>query len=482
MFITIGCGNFFAATYLNKRCFILNLIDLKKEVSGKNVSVIGIGVSNIPLIKLLSSLGAKIIAHDKRNKEELGETYDDLNALGVKFALGDDYLERIPDDVDFIFKTPGIRCDKPEIFDKIKKGAKLSSEMNLFFDLCPVPIIAVTGSDGKTTTTTLISELFKKEGYVCHIGGNIGTPLVDTTENINENDKVVLELSSFQLHTMTKTPHIAVITNVTPNHLDWHTDLKEYEDAKKNIFLNQTELDLTVLNYDNDVTRSFAPLTKNYIFFSRQNELDNGICLNENYIVLKENGEIKETILDINKIKIPGLHNIENYMAAIAATLGMVSIDTIRYVAENFGGVQHRIELVRELNGVKYYNDSIASTPARTTAGLISFGDKKVILIAGGYDKKIPFDGFGEVINKHVKKLILIGATASKIENEVKNSDSYTDLPIYMVKSFENAVLTAKDIAEENDIVILSPACASFDLFKNFEERGNVFKDLVNSL
>ena len=478
----IGCGNFLAATYLNKRCFILNLVDFKNEVSGKLVSVIGVGVSNIPLIKLLASMRAEIIAHDKRDKEQLGETYNELSSIGVKFALGDDYLGQIPDDVDFIFKTPGIRYDKPEILEKIKNGAKLSSEMNLFFELCPVPIIAVTGSDGKTTTTTLISELLKQEGYRCHIGGNIGTPLVDKTDEIKENDKVVLELSSFQLHTMSKTPHIAVITNVTPNHLDWHTDLKEYEDAKKNIFINQTELDVTVLNYDNEVTRSFASIAKNYIFFSRKNELDNGICLCENNIVLKENGKIKETILDINSIKIPGLHNIENYMAAIAATLGMVSVDTIKYVAENFGGVQHRIEFVRELNGVKYYNDSIASTPARTTAGLRSFGDKKVILIAGGYDKKIPFDGFGEVINKHVDKLILIGATASKIEEEVKNSKSYDGMPVYMDKSFENAVLTAKNIARDGDVVILSPACASFDLFKNFEERGNVFKDLVNNL
>ena len=460
----------------------MNLVDLKNEINGKKVSVIGIGVSNVPLIKMLARLGANIIAHDKREQSQLGEVYEELLSIGVEFVLGEDYLKCIPDDVDYIFKTPGIRFDIPEIAEKVEKGAKLSSEMNLFFDLCPVPIIAVTGSDGKTTTTTLISELLKKEGYGCHLGGNIGISLVDKTESICENDKVVLELSSFQLHTMHKTPHIAVITNVTPNHLDWHIDLKEYEEAKKNIFLNQTNEDMTVLNYDNDVTRSFADLTKNYIFFSRRNSLDNGICLNDNYIVLKENGEIKETILDINKIKIPGMHNVENYMAAIAATLGMVSVETIRYVAENFGGVPHRIELVRELEGVKYYNDSIASTPARTTAGLISFGDKKVILIAGGYDKKIPFDGFGEIINKQVKKLILVGATAPKIEKEVKNSKSYNGLPVYMAENFENAVRTAKMVACEGDIVVLSPACASFDLFKNFEERGNIFKELVNSL
>ncbi len=460
----------------------MTLKEFKNEISGKKVSVIGIGVSNIPLIRMLLSFGATIFAHDKRDKEKLGEIYDEFLSLGVNFILGDDYLKLIPEDVDYIFKTPGIRFDVPEIAERIKNGAKLSSEMDLFFDLCPVPIIAVTGSDGKTTTTTLISELLKKEGYPCHLGGNIGTPLVDKTDKIKHLDKVVLELSSFQLHTLKKSPRIAVITNVTPNHLDWHTDLAEYETAKKNIFLNQSSNDITVLNYDNEVTKSFAKEIKNHIFFSRKHNLDDGICLVENNIVLKENGNVKETILDINKIKIPGMHNVENYMAAIAATLGMVSVETIEYVAQNFGGVPHRIEFVREIDGIKYYNDSIASTPARTTAGLISFGNENIVLIAGGYDKKIPFDGFGKVINEKVKKVVLIGATSGKIEADILKSENYSNLPIYKAKTFNEAILTAKKVAEKGDIVILSPACASFDMFKNFEERGNVFKDIVNNL
>ncbi len=460
----------------------MNLTEFKNEIKGKRVSVIGIGVSNIPLIKMLVSLGAQVTAHDKREMGALGETYDELLSIGVSFGLGEDYLKLIPSDTDYIFKTPGIRFDIPELLDKVEMGAKLSSEMNLFFDLCPVPIIAVTGSDGKTTTTTLISELLKKEGYICHVGGNIGTPLVDKTEEIKKDDKVVLELSSFQLHKINKCPHIAVVTNVTPNHLDWHIDLNEYEEAKKNIFLNQKDNDITILNYDNAVTRAFAKDTKNHIFFSRRENLENGICVVENNIVLKENGKIKETILDIDTIKIPGMHNVENYMAAIGATLGMVSVETIRYVAKNFGGVAHRIEFVREIDGVKYYNDSIASSPARTTAGLVSFGEKKVILIAGGYDKKIPFDGFGETVCDRVKKLILIGATSDKIESAVVNAKNYNKIPIYKENTFENAVLKAKAVADGGDIVILSPACASFDLFKNFEERGNTFKDIVNNL
>ncbi len=460
----------------------MRIEEFKKQIIGKKVAVIGVGVSNIPLIKMLVSFGANVTAFDKREKETLGEIYKELKDIGVEFGLGLDYLDKIPDDVEYIFKTPGIRYDIPQIVDKMNKGAKLSSEMNLFFDLCPVPIIAVTGSDGKTTTTTLISELLKKEGYVCHTGGNIGTPLVDKTQEIKPDDKVVLELSSFQLHTIDKCPQIAVVTNVTPNHLDWHTDLKEYEDAKKNIFLNQNDNDITVLNYDNEVTKNFAAETKNHIFFSRKHNLENGICLFENNIVLKEDGKIKETILDINTIKIPGMHNVENYMAAIAATICMVSVETIRYVAANFGGVPHRIEFVREIDGVKYYNDSIASSPARTTAGLVSFGSNKVILIAGGYDKKIPFKDFGEVVNKYVKKLVLVGATSDKIEEAVKSSKNYTDLPLYKEDTFKNAVMRAKAVADRGDVVILSPACASFDLFKNFEERGNTFKDIVNNL
>ncbi len=460
----------------------MNTTDFKNEILNKRVSVIGIGVSNIPLIRMLVSFGAKVWAHDKREKEQLGEIYDEFLALGVNFVLGEDYLKKIPEDIEYIFKTPGIRYDIPEILERIENGAKLSSEMDLFFDLCPAPIIAVTGSDGKTTTTTLISELLKKEGYPCHLGGNIGMPLVDKTEKMKETDKVVLELSSFQLHTIKKSPKIAVITNVTPNHLDWHTDLIEYETAKKNIFLNQNNDDITILNYDNEVTRNFAKETDNYIFFSRKHSLDDGICLIENNIVLKENGKVKETILDINKIRIPGMHNVENYMAAIAATLGMVSKETIKYVAENFGGVPHRIEFVREIDGVKYYNDSIASTPARTTAGLISFENANIVLIAGGYDKKIPFDGFGKVLNERVKKVVLVGATSEKIEADILKSDNYNDLPIYKMNNFKEAVYKAKEVAEKGDVVILSPACASFDMFKNFEERGNVFKDIVNNL
>ena len=454
----------------------MNAAEYREYVKGKKVSVIGIGVSNVPLIKMLLKSGARVTAHDKKEADEIS-VFGELKDMGADFVLGEDYLKRIPDNTDIIFKTPGLRCDVPELKTAKSKGAVISSEMELVFELCPCEIIAVTGSDGKTTTTTLIGEMLKKEGYTCHIGGNIGKPLIGDIDEIKPSDKAVLELSSFQLHSMKKSPKIAVITNVTPNHLDWHTDFDEYKNSKKNIFEFQDEDGQTVLNYDNEITRGFGKQTKNHIYFSRRESLESGVCLSGDYIVIRKGGA-EERILDINSIKIPGMHNVENYMAAIAAVHSLVSAETIRFVAENFGGVPHRIELVRDFGGVKYYNDSIASSPARTTAGLNSF-KQKVLLIAGGYDKKIPFDDFGAVVNERVKALVLVGKTSDKIESAVKSAKNYNSLPIYRETEFDLAVKKAKACAKPGDIVVLSPACASFDLFKNFEERGNKFKEIV---
>lgn len=455
----------------------LKIEDYRNYISKKNIAVIGIGISNIPLIRFLMKSDINLTAFDKRSKEELGEIYDELSSLGVKFQLGDDYLSKIPENTDIIFKTPGIRYDIPELKKAVSKGTVLTSDTELFFELCPAEIIAVTGSDGKTTTTTLVYELLKKEGYKTFVGGNIGTPLFSSIEQISKEDKVVLELSSFQLHTLRKSPEISVITNITPNHLNWHTSYEEYIDAKKNIFKFKNNKK-TVLNYDNDLTLSFYGEANGSLLFSRKSPIKDGFALNDGVIVKKKNGEIIDKILDSKNIKIPGVHNIENYMAAIAATDGLVSKETINYIAKNFGGVEHRIEFVREINNVRFYNDSIASTPARTTAGLLSFSNK-VILIAGGYDKNIPFDDFGPVVCDRVKELILVGNTSKKIKYAVENADNYNDLPIHLFEEFDKAVAYSKDIAREGDVVLLSPACASFDLFKNFEERGNKFKEIV---
>lgn len=456
----------------------MNAVEYKKSVKNKKISVVGIGVSNIPLIEFLLDGGADVTAHDKRTKEQLGEVYDRLKSLGAKFVLGEDYLDNIPSDTEIIFKTPGLRPDVPQLLSAERNGAVLTSEMELFFELCPCPIIAVTGSDGKTTTTTLIGEMLKKEGYNCYIGGNIGKPLVSEVGKMTAQDMVVVELSSFQLFSMKHSANTAVVTNVTPNHLDWHKDFNEYIEAKKNIFANNDKCRV-ILNFDNEITRKFKDYTTNFIYFSRQNNPEEGILLEDGKIVLKTKAG-KKDMLFCEDIKLPGLHNVENYMAAIGAVYPFVSPETIKFTARNFGGVPHRIELVRELDGVRYYNDSIASSPARTTAGLKSF-DKKVILIAGGYDKKIPFDEFGSVINEYVKELVLVGLTSEKIEKAVKNASNYSGMAIYRETEFKAAIERAKECAARGDIVLLSPACASFDLFKNFEERGNTFKDIVNS-
>ncbi len=450
----------------------MNITEYKQKMKGKNISVIGIGVSNVPLIRFLIECGANVTAHDKKDAEKLGEVFQELKNLGVDFVLGEDYLKRIPEKTEVIFKTPGLRGDVCELLEARERGVQITSEMELFFELCPCDIIAVTGSDGKTTTTTLIGEMLKKQGYNCYIGGNIGKPLVGEVEKITSADKVVLELSSFQLFSMRKSPRVAVVTNVTPNHLDWHKDFEEYIDAKKNIMRFQEGNSILVTNCANEITEKMGKEAKGEWrgFSSKGDAL---VHLENDCIYYGE-----EKIISVSDIKIPGKHNVEKYMAAIGALHSVVSVENIEWVAKNFGGVPHRIEFVRELDGVKYYNDSIASSPARTTAGLKSF-DKKVILIAGGYDKKIPFDEFGEIINEYVKELILVGATSDKIEKSVRAASNFENMPIHRETEFEDAVKTARKFAEDGDIVILSPACASFDLFDNFEHRGNTFKKIV---
>lgn len=458
----------------------MKIEDYLKSLENKNITVIGIGISNVPLLKFLAKSKAKITAADKRTKNELGAVYAELEKLGISFVLGEGYLDNIPKNTDIIFKTPGLRYDVPQLCKAVENGAHLTSDTELFFKLCPAEIIAVTGSDGKTTTTTLIYEMLKKEGYDTFVGGNIGLPLFENIEKIKPESKVVLELSSFQLHTLKQSPSTSVVTNITPNHLNWHTDYAEYIDAKKNIFRYRKNGARVVLNNDNDITKNFKEPDGDFFMFGRTNPPKEGLCIEDGIIVKKSADKPDEKILDTAKIKIPGVHNIENYMAAIAAVYGKVSFETIEYIAKNFGGVEHRIEFVKKVDGTKYYNDSIASTPARCEAGLKSF-NQKVVLIAGGYDKKIPFDSFGEVVCTYVKKLILVGHTAEKISSAVLNAKNYNGLEIFMFKDFEEAVKYSKEISEKGDIVLLSPACASFDLFKNFEERGKMFKSIVNN-
>lgn len=453
------------------------LDEFKYNVAGKNITVIGIGISNLPLIKYLVSLGANVTACDRRSAEDLGENYTELENLGVKFNLGDGYLNNLSGDM--IFKTPGMRYDVPELLKAKENGSIVTSEMEVFFDVCPSHIIAVTGSDGKTTTTTLIHKMMTDAGYKTWLGGNIGNPLLTDTEKMKENDWVILELSSFQLHTMRKSPEIAVITNISPNHLDMHKDYKEYIDAKKNIMLYQNEGDTLIVNADNQVTADIGKSANGAVkYFSRNGMAD--VYLDGNII---KRGIVE--ILNIKDIKIPGMHNVENYMAAIAAVSGLVSKDVIVNVAKTFGGVEHRIELVRTLDGVKYYNSSIDSSPNRTINTLRVFPNK-VIMIAGGKDKGIPYDEIGPALAEHVKVLILIGATSDKIQEaldaEINKTGNGKDIEVIRATSYEDAVNTARSKAHDGDVVLLSPASTSFDMFRNFEERGNLFKKIVNEL
>ena len=356
--------------------------------------------------------------------------------------------------------------------------------MEVFFDLCPCKMIAVTGSDGKTTTTTIISELLKAQGKTVHLGGNIGKPLLPEIESVNEDDYAVIELSSFQLISMRKSPDIAVVTNLAPNHLDWHKDMEEYVEAKKNIILHQNAFTKAVLNQDNGISNGFSADVRGQLAkFSVTEKLYNGAYLDGTTVVYSDYGKTTE-IMDISDIKIPGMHNVENYLAAISAVWGIVDVDTIKTVAQTFGGVAHRAEFVRELEGVKYYNDSIASSPTRTALGTLSLYDEKIIIIAGGYDKHIPYEPLGPVINNKVKVLILLGDTAPKIEEAVKNAENFDEnaIKIINVNNMEEAVAAARENAENGDIVSLSPASASFGLYKNFEERGNHFKSIINDL
>ncbi len=454
------------------------LEEFKQNIKGKTVTVIGIGISNLPLIKYLVSLCAgEVHACDRRSREKLGETADDLEKLGVKLHLGDDYLEYLTGDI--IFRTPGLRYDVPQLAAARNRGARVTSEMEVFLEICPSHKIAVTGSDGKTTTTTLIHKMLTEAGYTTWLGGNIGNPLLTETEKMKPEDWVILELSSFQLHTMQTSPEIAVVTNLSPNHLDYHKDYREYTDAKKNIFLHQDKNGIAVLNADNPDSVPLANEAKGIVKrFSRKTKAD--VYLDGDII---KRGETP--VLNIKDIKIPGMHNVENYMAAIAAVDGLVGDDAIVKIAKEFGGVEHRIELVRTLDGVRYYNSSIDSSPNRTVNTLRVFPEK-VIMIAGGKDKGIPYDAVGPAIAEHVKTLILIGATSDKIEEalkkEIKATGRGADVEVIRAASYEDAVNTAKTKAQKGDVVLLSPASTSFDMFNNFMERGNLFKDLVNKL
>ena len=443
------------------------------SLRGKRIVVLGLGVSNRPLVRLLLRYGCTVTGCDKTPREKMDEELLTLEQQGCQLQVGESYLDGLS--ADLVFRTPGMHPGNPALEALRKAGAEVTSEMEVFFELCPCTILAVTGSDGKTTTTTLISEMLKAAGKTVWLGGNIGTPLLPLLDQMQSTDFAVVELSSFQLMDMHRSPSVAVVTNLAPNHLDVHKDMDEYVEAKKNIFRFQSEADTLILNADNAITAAFRG-NGSTRFFARQGS---------GYIHLRDGMIYRDEtpVLDTRDIVIPGVHNIENYMAAIGAVEGLVDDGTIRKVAREFGGVEHRIELVRIKDGVKFYNDSIASSPSRTIAGLNSF-DQKVLLIAGGYDKHIPYDVLGPVICRSVKKLYVNGATADQIRQAVENAPEYTpgNPEIVDCGDFATAVHRAAADAKSGDVVLMSPASAAFDQFKNFMVRGDYYKKLIKEL
>lgn len=448
----------------------------------KRVVVIGLGISNRPLVKLLLDRGIAVECRDKTPRERLLPEVLELERQGAKLTLGEDYLDHIQADI--VFRTPGLNAFCPQLMAQRETGTVVTSEMEAFFSVCPCPILAVTGSDGKTTTTTLIAKLLERAGKTVWCGGNIGKPLLPEAEKMRPDDVAVLELSSFQLMGMKQSPHVAVVTNLSPNHLDIHKDMEEYVAAKENIYQYQGNRDTVVLNMDNDITAGFVSKARGRVLlFSRRCRPHQGYYLRKDQMICRVDGAAEQEILNAREILIPGVHNIENYMAAFCAVDGLVSDADMAELARTFGGVAHRIELVREKDGVRYYDSSIDSSPSRTRAALRSF-QQKVILVAGGKDKGIAYNELGPELMEHVKLLVLTGMTAGKIRAAAEQVPGYdgTNPVILEVEEFDDAIRTAASRAEAGDVVILSPASTSFDRFRNFEERGERFQKVVMSL
>ena len=457
------------------------LENFEKNLKGKKVAVIGMGVSNIPLIDYLYEKKADVTVFD--NKEELDKKImDKIENYKFKYSLGKNNLSQLKG-FELIFRSPSCLPTKPELVAEKERGAIVTTEIEQLMKLAPCKIIGITGSDGKTTTTTLTYEVLKNAGYTCHLGGNIGIPLFTKLNEIKPDDIIVLELSSFQLMGMEISPEIAAITNITPNHLNVHKDYQEYIDSKKSIFLHQDENGILVLNADNEITNSFKTEAKGeVILFSCDKKLDNGYMI--------ENGTIKECcdgirrhIVDAKDLKLKGIHNLQNIATVLALTKTLVDSDKAVETIKEFGGVHHRLELVRTLDGVEWYNDSSSTSPTRGISALNSF-DKEIVLIAGGADKNLDYTPIAKPIIEKVKKLILIGQTATKIYDAVKEELSIQnkELDIYMCDSLKQSIDLAKRLAKPGQIVLFSPASTSFDMFKDMYDRGDKFRDEVNKL
>lgn len=459
------------------------LQEFNEYIRYRKVAIIGLGVSNLPLLDYMHNKKAMVTVFDERDIEKIpNDVMNKITDYGFRFFLGENCLENLKG-FDIIFRSPSCLPTKPELKAEENRGAIVTTEIEMLMKMCPCKIVGVTGSDGKTTTTSLIYDILTSAGYHTFLGGNIGTPLFTKLEEIKPEDIVVLELSSFQLMGMEVSPDIAVITNITPNHLNIHKDYEEYIEAKKNIFKYQNENGIVILNYDNEITRKCKEEANGkVVFFSGKQKLDNGFIV-DNKVIKECEDKIRKHILNANEVILRGEHNYENIATAIAATKTLVDIETAVKAVKEFKPVEHRLEFVREINDVKWYNDSVSSSPTRTIAGLNSF-DEDIVLIAGGYDKNLDYTPIAKPIVENVKTLILLGQTSGKIFDCVKEEleNQNKELPIYMCETLEETVSLANKVAKKGQIVLFSPASASFDLFKNFADRGNQFKNLVDKL
>ena len=465
-------------TYINHA-----LEEYNKSLENKKIAVIGVGVSNIPLLEYFYNNKANVTVFDNKTLDKLDQNVIELiKKYNIDYSLGENNLSKLKG-FDIIYRSPSCRPDRPELIEEKNRGAIITSEIEMLLKLCPGTVIGITGSDGKTTTTSLIYAIIKEKGYDCYLGGNIGIPLFTKLNEMTPESVVILELSSFQLMDMDISPKISVITNIAPNHLDIHKSYEEYIESKKNIFLHQNEDGILVLNADNDITSKMnTEANGKVIMFSSKQKLDNGVIYDDNTIKICDDG-LRRHVLDVKDVKLRGVHNYENICAAIAATESLVDPDTQIKAITNFNGVEHRLEFIREINGVKWYNDSIGTSPSRTIAGLNSF-DEKIVLIAGGYDKHLDYTPIAKPIVENVSALVLVGATSEKISNAVETElkAQNKEMPIIKCTTLEETIQVAKRIAKAGEVVLFSPASASFDMFKNFAERGNIFKNLVNNL
>lgn len=454
-----------------------------ETIKNKRIAFIGTGVSNNDLIRLFLKKGLDVTVCDRKDRDCWGELAGELEAAGARLSTGEGYLEPIYKS-DMVFRAPGVYYHMPELEKARSMGIAVTSEMEVFFDLCPCKIYAITGTDGKTTTTTITSEILARSGKKVHKGGNIGRALLPIIEEIGEEDAAVVELSSFQLISMRRSPDCAAITNIYPDHLNVHKSMEEYVGAKKNLILHQNAFSRTVLNMDNAACDALSEYVRGDLYkFSAKGRPERGSYLDGDGWLCFTDGKTDERIVHKDEIKIPGMHNVENYLTAISLLHGDVPNEAAAETAREFGGVEHRIEFVRELDGVKYYNDSIATSPVSVIAGLNAFG-RRIIVIAGGSDKKLDYGQLAEPINTYVKTLVLLGETANSIEAAVRAYPGYDGekCRIVRVKTMEEAVSAAAAAAEKGDIVTLSPASASFDMYKNFEERGRHYKKIVSQL